>query len=116
MLKIGERKCYCQYDRGVSFEDARGGLRIYIPTAVGYANYNLVHTVSAGRNADIWRLGKAYWVDDSFDKEKELTPEGAEWDMALKLEGRCDFCRWLRPRRRVFFRNKSKNRWGGCRH
>ena len=90
-MKIGERKCYCQYDRGVSFEDAVGGLRIYIPTAVGYVNYNLVHTVSAGRNADIWRLGKAYWVDDSFDKKKELTPDGAEWDMALRLEGRCDF-------------------------
>ena len=86
-----EKGLYCQYDPSVHFESAVGGLRIYIPAARGYVNYNLVHTVSESKNCDTWRLGKAYAFDDHFENEYELTPHGAEWDMALKLKGRPDF-------------------------
>ena len=86
-----EKKAYCQYDPALDFEGAQGGLRLFIPTKRGYVNYNLVHSVRADRNCDTWRLGKAYAFDDAFENEYELTPKGAEWDMAVKLSGRPDF-------------------------
>lgn len=91
MLIKMEKKTYCQYDPTLDFEGAQGGLRLFIPTKKGYVNYNLVHSVRADRNCDTWRLGKAYAFDDAFENEYELTPKGAEWDMAVKLSGRPDF-------------------------
>ncbi|MBE6630457.1 MAG: hypothetical protein E7624_06375 [Ruminococcaceae bacterium] len=81
----------CQYDPALSFERAVGGLRIYIPAVKGYINYNVVHSVHADKNCDTWRLGKAFAFDDRLENECELTPKGAEWDMALRLSGRPDF-------------------------
>jgi len=82
---------YCQYDPSVDFESALGGLKFFIPTANGYINYNLVHSVNSDRNCDTWRLGKAFAFDHHFENEIALTPPGAEWDMALRLSGRTDF-------------------------
>lgn len=81
----------CKYDPSIDFERSVGGLRIFVPTVVGYINYNFVHSVHEDKNCDMWRLGKAYAFDDNFENEYELTPKGAEWDMALRLEGRPDF-------------------------
>ena len=90
---VGDLKkgLYCQYDPTLSFESAKGGLRIFVPTVNGYVNYNLVHSVHEGKNCDTWRLGKAYAFDNALQNEYELTPDGAEWDMALRLSGRPDF-------------------------
>ena len=89
--KTIEKRAYCQYDPTVDFERSVGGLRIFLPTAVGYINYNIVHSVHEGKNCDMWRLGKAFARDDELMNEYELTPKGAEWDMALRIEGRKDF-------------------------
>ena len=86
-----EKGLYCRYDPSICFESAVGGLRIFVPAVKGYINYNLVHSVHEGKNCDTWRLSKAYACDDSFQNEYELTPDGAEWDMALRLSGRPDF-------------------------
>ncbi len=86
-----ERGAYCQYDPSLAFESASGGLRLFLPCANGYVNYNLVHSVNSDRNCDTWRLGQAYAWDDAFKTEYELTPVGAEWDMALRLSDRPDF-------------------------
>ena len=88
--KIG-KGLYCRYDPTIDFESSLGGLRIFIPTAKGYINYNLVHSVRVDENCDMWRLGKAYAFDDNLDNSYELTPRGAEWDMALRLDRRADF-------------------------
>lgn len=86
-----EKKAYCQYDPALDFESAQGGLRLFIPTERGFVNYNFVHSVRADRNCDTWRLGKAYAFDDALENEYELTPKGAEWDMAVKISERPDF-------------------------
>lgn len=85
------RQLYCQYDESISFEKAQGGLKVFIPTTEGYINYNIVHTVFEGFNADVWRLGCAYAYDSNLENEFAITFVGAEWDMALKLNGRDDF-------------------------
>ena len=86
-----EKRMYCRYEQSIDFEDAVGGLRIFIPAENGYVNYNFVHSVCEDRNCDMWRLSKAYAFDDSLENGYELTPTGAEWDMALRLSGRPDF-------------------------
>lgn len=82
---------YCRFDNSIDFESAVCGLRIFVPAEKGYINYNLVRSVNKRKNVDMWRLGKAYAFDDNFENEYELTPPGAEWDMALRLSGRPDF-------------------------
>ena len=82
---------YCIYDSLLSFESAKGGLKIYLPTNVGYINYNIVHTVNESSNVDVWRLGQAFAYDDDLKTKYEITPAGAEWDMAVKIDGRGDF-------------------------
>lgn len=86
-----EKKACCRYDPTIGFEGALGGLRIFLPTAKGYVNYNLIHSVKENRNCDTWRLSQAFAVDDRLENGYELTPHGAEWDMAVKLNGRPDF-------------------------
>ena len=81
----------CQYDPAVDFEGAVGALRVFVPAEKGYVNYNIVHSVVEKRNCNTWRLGKAFALDDALKNEYELTPKGAEWDMALRLTGRPDF-------------------------
>lgn len=88
---MSDKKAYCKYDPSVDFERAVGGLRIFLPAERGYVNYNFVHSVHGDKNCDTWRLSKAYAVDDGFENEYELTPKGAEWDMALRLKDRPDF-------------------------
>ena len=82
---------YCRFDPAITFEYGAGGLRVFIPAERGYINYNLVHSLVERKNCDVWRLGKAFAYDDDIKNEIELTPDNAEWDMALKLEGRSDF-------------------------
>lgn len=81
---------YCKYDPDAAFEYARGCFRVYIPQKRGFVNYNIVHSVRENF-ADIWRLGQAFGYDDGLSGEYQLTPFGAEWDMAVMIDGRDDF-------------------------
>ena len=88
---IYEKKPYFKYDTEATFESGVGILRIYLPTERGFVNYNIVHSVKSEAFADVYRLGKAFACDDNFENEFPITPERAEWDMAIKIVGREDF-------------------------
>lgn len=85
------KTAWCQYDASPDFECAVEGLRVYVPVEQGYIRYNIVRSVSEKNNFDIWRIGKAFACDGNLENDYEITPENAEWDMAIKLQGRCDF-------------------------
>ncbi len=89
--EVYKKQLYCQYVDNINFENAREGLRIYIPTYKGYINYNFVHSINSTNNYDIWRLGLAYTCDDYFENYVPITTMNAEWDMAIRLSGRPDF-------------------------
>lgn len=79
------------YDEEMSYESGTGGLALYIPTDKGYVNYNFVHTIDSGRNADMWRLSIVNLYSDEGDFIKQITKTGAEWEMAIRLADREDF-------------------------
>ena len=85
------KKPYFIYDRMSDIEYANGCLKIFLPTEKGYVNYNIVRSVRKEINADVWRLGMAFACGDSLDTLCEITRFGAEWDMAVMIEGRDDF-------------------------
>lgn len=82
---------YCQFERDFHAERSRGALAIYLPTGVGYICHRLAHTVYEERNADAWRLSVVTMCDDSLENHERITCEGAEWEMAFRIEGRPDF-------------------------
>ncbi len=82
---------YCIYDEKASFEYARGCFRVYLPRKNGFVNFNIIHSVRENIFADTWRLGQAFGYDDNLENEYPLTPFGAEWDMAVMIDGRDDF-------------------------
>ena len=81
---------YCRYDSTYNYETSSGALRIYVPTDVGYINYNIAHAIHNGINANNWRTSLAFACDDNFENEYVLTYTG-EWDMALRIKDRDDF-------------------------
>ena len=85
------KKCLCRFDSQAEFECSCGCIRLYVPTERGFVNYNLTHTVRKDANADVWRLGQAFGCDENLKGEYPLTRCGAEWDMAVHLDGRDDF-------------------------
>ena len=82
---------YCRYNGEYRTEKSRGALEIYLPTADGYICHRLARTVYAERNADVWRLSVVTACDRDFGNHSPITCEGAEWEMALRIEGRPDF-------------------------
>ncbi|MBE6583364.1 MAG: hypothetical protein E7649_00090 [Ruminococcaceae bacterium] len=84
-------KLFYQYVRGATDDAGIESLRLYLPIEDGYVNYNIVHSVSEGRQCDTWRLGVVYLCDEKLCRIRPLTRAGAEWEMALKLTGRPDF-------------------------
>lgn len=84
------KKSYIQYVTGSIEGSASEGLNIFLPTKVGYIRYAFVHTVSESLHADVWRIHRAYAVDDSFNDRFLLTTTG-EWEMAVHLPSRADF-------------------------
>lgn len=84
------RHLYCRYDSTYNYETSSGALRIYLPTDVGYINYNIVHAIHNGINANNWRTGLAFACDDNLENEYVVTYTG-EWDMAVRIQGRDDF-------------------------
>ena len=79
------------YDPEMDYDCAQGGLRIYIPDRKGCINYNLGHSVTEERNADIHRLTVAAETDFYGNLLRHLTKDHAEWDMAIRLADRPDF-------------------------
>ena len=87
-----EKSPFCSYtDEANQKEGGTEALYIYIPTGEGYIRYQLIHTVMPQRNVNTWRLGYVVHVNDSFENERVITNPGAEWEMALELNGRPDF-------------------------
>ena len=82
---------YLQYISGSGADLSTEKICVYIPNGYnGYVRYDFLHTVSAARNADIWRVGYAYFVDSDLNELYPITTSG-EWECAIKLEGRSDF-------------------------
>lgn len=98
-----EKSPICTYTTDCTKEGGTEAVYIYIPTGEGYIRYQLVHTKLADRNADTWRLGHVARVDDAFENELIITNPGAEWEMALRLEGRPDFIGGLAHGDEIFY-------------
>ena len=81
---------FLRYINSTGADESTERVEIYIPTVSGYIRYDLVHTESATRNADVWRISNAYHTTDSFVVDYGLTTSG-EWECAVKLDGRSDF-------------------------
>ena len=82
---------YFKYENTPSFESGTEYLRLYLPTERGFVNFNVIRSVKSEAFADIFRLGKAFAYDDNLENEFPITPERAEWDMAIKIVNREDF-------------------------
>lgn len=88
---LNEKALKVIYNENMNYEKGQGGLAIYIPTERGYINYNFIHTVHEGRNADMWRLTVANLANASGGIIKQITKDGAEWEMAVRIMDRPDF-------------------------
>lgn len=84
------KRNYLKYASGSGADSSTEKVEVYIPTVSGYTKYDFLHTVNRSINADVWRVGYAYHVDDSFAIDYPLTTAG-EWECAIKLDGRDDF-------------------------
>jgi len=81
-------------DNNIYYTDgATHVLSIYIPTTVGYVNYNVgrcaKRTQSEG-GFDVTRMCVLYAVNDNLEKRFEVTRAG-EWEMAVKIKNSDDF-------------------------
>lgn len=81
----------CQYSSDKADDGGIESLKIFCPTDGGYINYNVVHSLSEGSKCDTWRMSVVYYCDIDLNRVKALTRSGAEWEMALKINGRPDF-------------------------
>ena len=88
---IENKKAYCKYVHGNADDSGSEALKLFLPVKDGYVNYNIVHSVQKSSNCDTWRLSAAYHCDDKLSPSKQLTRQGAEWEMALKIQNRPDF-------------------------
>lgn len=80
-----------RYDATLSHDGGRGGLRILYPVRGGYIEYTFVHSVVHEKNCDIWRMSVVNALDEKGEFLHRLTKGSAEWEMAIRLEGRPDF-------------------------
>ena len=80
-----------QYDPTYRNERSTEALLIYRPAAVGYICHRLARTVCERTNADAWRLSLVTACDNDLQNHFPITCEGAEWEMALRLQDRPDF-------------------------
>ena len=85
-----KKQPYCRYDAGFSEDMSEGALRVYLPSEVGYINFNIAHAVIEKIHCDTWRLSYAFSLDDGLENELQITPS-AEWDMAVRIKDRDDF-------------------------
>ena len=89
---MNEKKAaFCLYSKEKTDDSGIESLKVFLPSGEGYINHNIVHSFSDKSKCDTWRLSTVYFCDEAFHRVKPLTRSGAEWEMALKLEGRPDF-------------------------
>ena len=88
--EIKTDKCYLQYVSGSGKDHSTECVRIFTPAAIGYIEYEFVHTVYESINSDIWRVAYAYACDSSFNRKFNITTTG-EWEIAIHLKDRSDF-------------------------
>ena len=86
----GDKSLYIQYKTGSGIEFSSEWVEVFVPAKVGYVRYRFVHTENNAINADVWKVGDAYAVSDSFADRFALTTSG-EWECAIKLDGASDF-------------------------
>ena len=87
ILSMPQKLCYLQFDDS----DGTDKLFIWIPTGGRrYVKYVFEHTILAAKNADVWRIDRAYMCLRDLSEATLLT-EGGEWECALRLSGRDDF-------------------------
>ena len=84
------KRVYIKYISGSGSDASTERVEIYVPSVVGFIRYDFLHTVDIAKNADVWRIGYAFAVDDTFTERFALTTAG-EWECALKLKDRPDF-------------------------
>ena len=80
-----------RYDGSMTFDGAQGGLRILYPAQKGFIEYTFLHSVHPQRNCDTWRMSVVNLLDEKGAFLHRLTKDGAEWEMAVRLEDRPDF-------------------------
>lgn len=83
-------KIQMKYVNGNGADDSTEKVEVYVPTGVGFVRYDFLHCISEEKNADVWRIGYAYAVDDSFNVRYPLTVCG-EWECALHLNNSGDY-------------------------
>ena len=89
---MNEKKAaFCLYSKEKADDGGIESLKVFLPSGEGYINHNIVHSRAEASKCDTWRLSTVYFCDEAFDRVKPLTRSGAEWEMALKLDGRPDF-------------------------
>ena len=86
-----EKNAFCQYVRGTVEDCGEEAIYLYLPTEGGYIQYSLIHSVVPAKQCDVWRMGPVFYCDTSMARQIRLTREGAEWEMALRLQDRPDF-------------------------
>lgn len=91
---VADKKNYLQYvpvnSEELPFSYFKQQVNIYIPTTVGYIKYLFVRNELDSKNANNWRLDKAFACDDN-KQNRFLVVNSGEYEMALKIEGRDDF-------------------------
>jgi len=85
------KSAFAIYDKNMSYDCGKGGLAIFLPTASGYVNYNFVHTINELRNVEMWRLTVVNLYNEQVEFIKQITKNGAEWEMAVRILDRTDF-------------------------
>lgn len=83
-------KIHLKYVNGNGLDNSTEKIEVYIPTYIGFIRYDLLHCISEEKNADIWRVGYVYSVDDNFSNAKALTVFG-EWECAIHLNNSGDY-------------------------
>ena len=83
-------KGFLQYVNDSGNDASTERLNVFMPTYTGYIKYEFLHSVNVTNNCDVWRIGRAYHVDNSLNNATQLTTSG-EWECAIKLTDRSDF-------------------------
>ena len=91
-IEQGNKKqnIYIKYVSGAGADDSTERVEVYQPTKTGFIRYDVLHSVNAVKNSDIWRLGYASLVDDNFENGIPLTVT-AEWECAIHLNNAGDY-------------------------
>lgn len=80
---------YVRYSES-EIDNSTEKIEVYVPTKNGFIRYDVLHCISIPKNANVWRMGYAYFVDNNFENPVVLTVFG-EWECALHLDNNGDY-------------------------